>query len=144
MAASDTAAPLLAAPAPPITDLEDESFDDIPTYWFWVISLYNIPLGIANTVINSILLPPLIQRVVGAEGKEAALGLVVSMVSLIHTVEPFLGALSDRARCGGQGCTCLGIAGMWFVEHLPEWHLLVGAYFVFHLGNMVGWVPCEC
>ena len=41
----------------------------------------------ANICINTILLPPLIQRVVGAEGKEAALGLVVSMVSLIHTVE---------------------------------------------------------
>ena len=103
---------------------------DVPIWWFWVISLYNIPLGIANICIGSILLPPLIQKVVGAEGKEAALGLVISMVSLIHTIEPFLGALSDRARCGcrkrvfiivGQSCTCCGIAGMWAVEHAPEW-----------------------
>jgi hypothetical protein len=40
-------------------------------------------------------------------------------------VEPFLGSLSDRARCTcrkrvfivlGQGCTACGVAGMWSVD----------------------------
>ena len=45
-------------------------------WWIWVISLYCIPLAVANVVINNILLPPLITSIVGNGGKEAALGLV--------------------------------------------------------------------
>ena len=32
----------------------------VPVWWIWVISLYCIPLAIANVCINNILLPPLI------------------------------------------------------------------------------------
>jgi hypothetical protein len=48
----------------------------VPVWWIWVISLYCIPLAVANVVINNILLPPLITSIVGNGGKEAALGLV--------------------------------------------------------------------
>jgi hypothetical protein len=48
---------------------------DVPVWWLFVISSYCIPLGITNTLIGSILLPPLIQKCVGNESKQAALGL---------------------------------------------------------------------
>ena len=38
----------------------------VPVWWIWVISLYCIPLAIANVCINNILLPPLITSIVGA------------------------------------------------------------------------------
>eukprot|EP01047_Picozoa_sp_COSAG01_P015405 COSAG01_NODE_771_length_13718_cov_54.441442_10_plen_323_part_00 len=140
----------------------------LPLYWILVISLYQVPLALMNVCINQILLPPLIKQTVGAKNKELALGQVTSLCAAIHAIEPFLGAISDRARCSfrkrafilfGQSCTCLGVAGFWYVDHLPEvdtsastggeevhshgvkWHLLVLAYFCLHLGNMVGWIP---
>ena len=129
---------------------KEESSAAVPVWWLCVISLYCIPLAIANVVINNILLPPLITSIVGNGGKEAALGLVTSLVAAIHSIEPFLGVIADRCPWRyrrrafivvGQSSTALGVAGMWFVNHHHEWHLLVGAYFVFHFGNMAGWVP---
>ena len=122
----------------------------VPVWWIWVISLYCIPLAIANVCINNILLPPLITSIVGANAKEAGLALVTSLVAAIHSIEPFLGVISDRCPWRfrrrafivvGQSCTALGVAGMWFVMHVPRWHLLVAAYFLFHFGNMVGCAP---
>ena len=153
-------APLLPAKPSRLQTSEGDTDETVPVYWILVIALYNIPLGLMNVCVNTILLPPLIKDVVGDKNKEAALGFVTALCSAIHVVEPFLGAASDRARCSfrkrffiilGQSCTCCGVAGFWFVDrvvradgarqHHLEWRFLVMAYFMLHLGNMIGWIP---
>ena len=59
--------------------------EDVPVWWLFVISSYCIPLGLTNTLIGQILLPPLIQKCVGNENKHAALGLAASICSGIHS-----------------------------------------------------------
>ena len=134
-----SSSPLLQAADDGPKSLGHKNDGPIPLYWILVISLYNIPLGLMNICIGQILLPPLIKATVGNDHKESALGQVASLCSLIHSVEPFLGAISDRARCSfrkrafiifGQAFTCMGIAGFWYVSHIKEWRLLV--------------IACEC
>ena len=123
---------------------------DVPVWWMFVVSSYCIPLGITNTLIGQILLPPLIQQCVGNESKQAALGLASSICSAIHTVEPFLGVISDRCTWRfrrrafvviGQSFIVIGVGGFFLANRTHHYGTLLGAYFIFHVGCMVGWVP---
>jgi hypothetical protein len=110
---------------------------DVPVWWLFVISSYCVPLGLTNTLIGNILLPPLIQRAVGDESKEAALGLASSVCSAIHTIEPFLGVISDRCVWRyrrrtfvivGQCLIVIGILGFWSADISRSYWQLMLAY----------------
>ena len=59
--------------------------------------------AITNSVVLPLLLPPLIEQLVGPQRKAASLGLLSSVVYVLGLSMPFLGAFSDKChntRCG--------------------------------------------
>jgi hypothetical protein len=76
--------------------------------------------------------------------------LASSICSAIHTIEPFLGVISDRCTWRfrrrafvvvGQSCIVVGVAGFWLTDATHAYSTLLLSYVVFHVGCMVGWVP---
>jgi MFS family permease len=103
----------------------------LPNWWLCFLDGFCMVPAITNSVVLPLLLPPLIERMVGQEKKAGALGVLSSVVYVLGFSMPFLGAISDRMggssfgrRFGrrrpfivlGQLCNSGGLCALMFAE----------------------------
>lgn len=68
----------------------------LPTWWLCFLGAFCMVPAITNSIVLPLLLPPLIEGLVGQARKAACLGVLSSVVYVLGLSMPFLGTLSDK------------------------------------------------
>jgi|EP01047_Picozoa_sp_COSAG01_P052600 hypothetical protein len=124
--------------------------DPLPRWWLAAISLYCIPCAMSSCLFVPIVQPPLIATIVGEARKHQFLGMLSALQSGVHLIDPFLGSLSDNARCAfrRRGLVVYGglapAAGLFLTMlalRLRDIHTLVVSLALYYSGMAYGWLP---
>ena len=104
----------------------------------------------ATCLFVPIVQPPLIARIVGGAKKHRFLGLLSALQSGVHLIDPFLGSLSDSARCAcrrrslvvyGGLAPAVGLFLTMLAARLRDVNTLVISLALYYSGMAYGWLP---
>jgi hypothetical protein len=131
---------------------DDDERKALPAWWLLFIGGFCFCPAVTNNCVLPLLIPPLVEQIVGPERKAASLGLLSTAGYVVALSMPFLGMLSDRMtgpfgkRFGrrrpfmvaGQLLNSGGLVVLAFATSVES---LTAGYVMLYGGNVLAWVP---
>ena len=124
----------------------------LPHWWLAFLGVFCLVPAVTNSMVMPLLLPPLVEKLVGDDKKAASLGLLSSAQFVVSLAMPFIGTWSDKCtgtfalRFGRRrpfvvvGCL-LSTCGLVLLRLASTFPMVVLGFAVLIAGNVTSWVP---
>eukprot|EP01048_Picozoa_sp_COSAG05_P020681 COSAG05_NODE_3579_length_1982_cov_14.750929_1_plen_368_part_00 len=126
--------------------------EPLPAWWLLFLGGFCFCPAVTNNCVLPLLLPPLVEKIVGPAHKAASLGMLSTAGFSLSLSMPFLGMLSDRMtgsfgqRFGRRrpfiiAGQLLNSSGLVVLALATSVELLTLGYMMLYAGNILAWVP---